>query len=301
MTKDSTQEEFLAAQLERTGLPLEVETSDLLEKNWLVFNNEPYVDEDEGKTHEIDIFAIHQNETDQLSWVKPPRMFIATDIAIECKKSETHAWVFLTRPKATPPGFGSGQNNDFLRVFSQGQSSFLDQPYLDLPELHFDQIKKVSHTGVQLKLRKQDASEKGGKDEIFEARNQLMKFSSAFMRTWQSAIAGNRLRRDLVFLFTAIVFDGELYEATNANGKWGVKRSDHILLKSARYSKPSGDHLSYLIDVVSKRYLEKYLQVINEDIWLLTNSINPRLEKLTLTSDRLVKTIARPSNSVQTS
>jgi len=46
----------------RTGYPLEIEVSDILEKDWAVFNNVPYLDEDESKTRTIDIYAIHDSE-----------------------------------------------------------------------------------------------------------------------------------------------------------------------------------------------------------------------------------------------
>src|SRR5712692_9028930 len=150
MSEDMGQEEHLLRELEKTGLPLEIEVSELLEKEWKVSNNQAYIDEDEGKTREIDIFAIHQSETDQLHFVKPPRLFLATDLAIECKRSESNAWVFPTRKTALPYTFGSGQTIDFLKVFSGGRSSFLTESYVHLPPLHYVTMENIAHDGMPL-------------------------------------------------------------------------------------------------------------------------------------------------------
>src|SRR5213592_2645104 len=192
MADDSSSEEkHLLEQLAKTGFPLEVEVSDLLEPNWLVFPNEAYVDEDEGKTREIDMFAIHNSETDQLTWANPPRLFLATYLAVECKRSETHAWVFLTRNETVPPGLGSGQTLDFLQVFSGDSQSFLEQT-LELPKLHYEATEKIAHAGTPIRLKNNGSEKKASKsemrDDIFEARNQLMKFSSDFLTVIESGL-----------------------------------------------------------------------------------------------------------------
>jgi len=242
----------------------------LLEKDWLVFNNEAYVDEEEQKTRDIDIFAIHDTETDQIG-TKLPEMFVGTDLAVECKKSETHAWVFLTRKKATPPGFGSGQGLDFLEVFSGGRLSFLGSglEQAELPKLHFDAAERIAHAGVPLKLKKLEKKDRDGRDDIFEARNQLMKYSSSTTKRWTGVISQDIGRRDVILMFLAIVFDGQLYEARKEDGEMTVRKSDYILLKSGRYSKTQDNFAEYLIDVVSKDGLSKYLTVLNTDIGLV--------------------------------
>jgi hypothetical protein len=59
-------EEHLKEEILRTGYPLEIEISALLDNEWIVFNNDSYLDLEESKSREIDIFAIHTSEPDQL-------------------------------------------------------------------------------------------------------------------------------------------------------------------------------------------------------------------------------------------
>ncbi len=285
-------DEFLLEELAKTGFPLEIEVSELLDTNWLVFNNQAYVDEDEGKTRDIDIFGIHEIETAQLTAAKPTRIFIATDLAVECKKSDTHAWVFLTRKKQTPPGFGSGQRLDFLNVFSAGKSSLLDESgkFLTLPKLHFDMTERIAHTGVPLKLAKVGKDKSDSRDDIFEARNQLMKYSFSEMKRWTEIISQDLRRREVIFMFLAIIFDGQLYEATKEKGELTLQKSDHILLRSARYSKSQGTFSEYLIDVVSKEGIPKYLTLLNKDIELLRGSFASK-KGLADKSDSTVKNL----------
>lgn len=294
MTNGKKQEDFLLKELARTGLPLELEVADFLEKDWLVFNEEAYVDEDEEKTREIDVFAIHETETDQHTWTKPPRLFVGTDLAVECKRSETHAWVFLTRKKATPPGFGSGQTVDFLEAFSNGHSSFLKRGDWDLPKLHFDATEKIAHAGTPLKLRQPGGGGRGDRDDIFEARNQLMKYSNYFKKGRRERISGDPTRRDIFFLFLAIVFDGQLYEATNENGKLGLRPADKILLRSGRYSKTTGEYLTHLVDVIRREHFPEYVKTLNKDIALLRDKFTWEAKDLTAKADDAVDTLPNP-------
>jgi hypothetical protein len=163
--KRKTTEDHIIDQIQRTGYPLEIEVSDLMERaGWIIFNNQPYLDEDEGKTREIDIYAIHETEADQFVTEPKPRIFVGTDIVIECKKSTTHAWIFFTRPKGLPPGFGQDQTLDFLQVHSNGKKRFMST--VALPKLHYDKFHTVAHTYAEAKLQ----GESSEKREIFEGR-----------------------------------------------------------------------------------------------------------------------------------
>jgi len=262
--KGKTTEGHIIDQIQRTGYPLEIEVSDLMERaGWIVFNNQPYLDEDEGKTREIDIYAIHETEADQFVTEPKPRIFVGTDIVIECKKSTTHAWIFFTRPKGLPPGFGQDQTLDFLQVHSNGEKRFLST--VALPKLHYDKFHTIAHTYAEVKLQ----SESLEKREIFEASNQLMKYSAFEMEQWREAMASKPSDIDIRFVFLAVVFDGKLYEALTHNGKIELKERSHMLLKVARYSKARAGMSHYIIDMVSKAQFPEYLDLVEDDIQLI--------------------------------
>jgi len=50
-------EDYLAKELSRTGYPLEIEISSILDKTYVVSNNEYFFDWEEDKAREIDIDA----------------------------------------------------------------------------------------------------------------------------------------------------------------------------------------------------------------------------------------------------
>jgi hypothetical protein len=127
---------YLRKEIAATGFPLEIEISSFLDREWIVYNNDPYVDEDEGKTREVDIYAVHKSSLYPYSYLKRRDVFIlTTNLIVECKKATAHAWVLFTRPNPTAEqeyGPPSGHCVDFLEAFSQGKQSFMDK--VDFPE-----------------------------------------------------------------------------------------------------------------------------------------------------------------------
>src|SRR6267143_2632330 len=238
-TKKS-KEQFLLEQLEKTGLLLEMEVSIVLEKKgWIVYNQDPYVDFEEEKTREIDIFASHVSQLAHYVLHKKTPFPLDFDIAIECKKSDNTAWVFLTRPATmldtlpTANDFGDGQHIDFLSALTDYRSSFIDE-HLPIPKIHYGDYRRVSHIGNEVRLGKEEAEELPRKsdrkrEEIFEARNQLMKYSVDMMKKEKEAITEDlsvdSTEKPLLFLFLTIVFDGMLYEAFVRKGKLTIHAS----------------------------------------------------------------------------
>jgi len=256
-------EDHIREVIQRTGYPLEIEVSDILEKDWVVFNNVPYLDEDENKTRTIDIYAINYSELEQFVSIGKPVFFVSTPLLVECKRSDTHVWVFFTRPNSTP-GFGNGQTLDFLQVFTKGKKKFLDEllDFFRSDKLHYNRFSRLAHTYAEVKIQGQSSE----KQEIFEASNQLMKFVSYEMRKESERIAGDVSNRNFSFLFPVIAFDGMIYEAIVRGGEIKLLKRVHILLETSRYSKLTRNILGYLIDVVAKPGFAQYLKLLNEDI-----------------------------------
>jgi hypothetical protein len=94
--KKKTFEEHLTAEIEKSGYPLEIEISSLLDKEYRVLNTHYYFDEEAKKGRDIDIYAIPRDVDN--NFIKTDKFVVITDLAIECKKSDTHAWIFYTRP-----------------------------------------------------------------------------------------------------------------------------------------------------------------------------------------------------------
>lgn len=81
---------YLKTRIEETGYPLEIEISGMLDAFWDVSHIEIYLDRVDNKVRDIDIGAYH--------WFHFDNFELATELAIECKKNQTFAWVFSQFP-----------------------------------------------------------------------------------------------------------------------------------------------------------------------------------------------------------
>ena len=84
--------DYLKQKIKKTGYPLEIQISSLLDKkNWgTVQNTCSYFDREEGKLRDIDITVGN--------FYGPPKiapLMLFTQLIIECKKSDNFAWVFF--------------------------------------------------------------------------------------------------------------------------------------------------------------------------------------------------------------
>ncbi|MEM3641559.1 MAG: hypothetical protein QXH37_06540 [Candidatus Bathyarchaeia archaeon] len=86
----------LISEIEKSGYPLEIEISSILEsKDWYVINNRPYVDSDEGKLRSIDISAFHATAFD---FEKYDPLTFSPNLVVECKKVQLmHGYSFQDR------------------------------------------------------------------------------------------------------------------------------------------------------------------------------------------------------------
>ncbi|HKM75449.1 MAG TPA: hypothetical protein VJZ32_03425 [Candidatus Bathyarchaeia archaeon] len=224
---------------------------------------------DEQKTREIDVEAVHVKEVSQFAGKKEPELFIGMRLIVECKKSETHAWVFFTRPYQYEirPSIGEFQTFDFLEVLSNGKISLLDQAAdeFGMPHLHYSRFNRQANTYSEVKLQKlQGQPSKPTKSEIFEAQNQLMKYMNYSNEQEAKKISRDVTRRDVLFNFLAIAFDGLLYEATLDDGKLALRRKNHVLLESR--TQKGEYYQSCMIDVVSASWFPRYLKLLEKDV-----------------------------------
>lgn len=157
--KLSNMEEYLKKQLERTGYPLEIEISSILDKRgWIPFNNDFFLDES-GKEREIDINAVRA--MGRIGGFLPidrsiEPFFTGFNLVIECKKSTDWAWTFFTRPTKVTCGayfFFSGQYLDFLQALT-GNVQGLINSIFSVESSHYDNFRSVASTYTEIKTSK---------------------------------------------------------------------------------------------------------------------------------------------------
>lgn len=282
-------EEYLTRELTRTGYPLEIEVSSMLEDMYIVYNNEYFFDSDENKAREIDVSAYPLEGTLRDREAIAPFEIVHL-LALECKRSDTHAWVFLTRPEGAFRF--QGQLFDFLSCAAKDALKlFLDDILSKYnAHLHYDSFKRVARSYAEIKYQGKQ-SKKNGKNEIFEAKNQLVKFTAFSANHLVNLLKGGEFDpmtySPVWFCHPTVVFDGKLYEAIIESGSPRLYERKHLLLATS-YSPPYISefpetvmpYLPYLIDVVRKDYFADFLKILKTDYATIRNCISDNIQEL---------------------
>jgi hypothetical protein len=262
-----TLEDHLVQQVKKSGYPLEIEISNILDgKDYVVFNSEYYFDEEIQQGRDIDVYAVPL-ETDPLDEKISP-FVLRLELAIECKKSEPYAWVFYTRPRL-PVNFiyMEGQLTTTFpkrKRFSGDSSQWLLEN--ECLKLHYDRFDRIAVAYDELK--KDKANEKAGshRNEIFEATNQLIKFVNYLNHRTEknlSELPENRPKMEIIMiLFPIIVFDGDMYEVFFKGGEPMLWKTKHILLSTHRHCPYCKESKSFTIDVVHRSYFEEFTDLL---------------------------------------
>jgi hypothetical protein len=278
-----TLEDYLFEKVKKSGYPLEIETSNSLEnEKFVVFNTQYYFDEEARQGRDIDIYALPL-EPDPLDDKLLP-FVLTTDVSIECKKSETHAWVFYTRPRIPMSSiYMEGQYRATVpkpqRFSTDSFEWFLQQECL---MLHYDKFERIAIAYEEIKERKLDKGPgiegKNGSSrrEIFEAINQLVKFTcyeihQTHTRTTELSSASNR--EFITILFPVIVFDGDLFEVFFDSGEPKLQRKNHVLLATNYRCPYCREVESFAVDIVHRSHFSEFLQVLKMHFFKTRESI----------------------------
>jgi hypothetical protein len=278
--------EHLKREIKKTGYPLEIQISSLLDKKWEnVQNTSSYFDREEGKLRDIDILACNIF----LPPVKPP-LFLCFGLAIECKRSENFAWVFFTRPFTYDKSSISGQVMDSIQFFGKNaEDNQVTDIILDKANLHYQNSKRVAVAYSEFNVSEKNTAERNNKHkhEIFEAQNQLKKYIDCEFD--KSAKSNLKLRACGTFVyFPCIVFDGSLYEAIVEGNDLQLKEVQHIILTSTYRSPYSVFEKPILIDIVHRNYFEKYLEIIEKDEESLKKSVLSNLNEIIQETQKII-------------
>ena len=265
-----TLEDYLIEKMKKSGYPLEIEISDSLEnERFVVFNTQYYFDEEAKQGRDIDVYAIPL-EPDPVDDRLLP-FSLTTDLAIECKKSDTHAWVFYTRPRIPMSSiYMTGQYRTTVPEPKEHSTEsfewFLQQECLIL---HYDKFERIAIAYEEIKKRKMDKETgkevKNGssRKEIFEAINQLVKFTCYELHGTHARIAKlprTSEREHITIFFPIIVFDGDMFEVFLVSGEPRLEKKTHMLLTTHYRCPYCGEVESFTIDIVHRSYFNEFLR-----------------------------------------
>ena len=318
MSKETDLKGFLTEEIKKSGFPLEIEVSSILEnQQWVILNNQPFRDPDEDELRSVDILSFHgptaYERLDILPFGFSPRL------TIECKKSSSHAWIFFTRPDKMRVFPMNGQVYDFPEAFStkayRARNQLVDMgfeyeyyfnSYYNRSEgskyIHFHDFERTAIAFQEYKIsdfvqsdlqnirsqnRNSGKKKSGlpeGRNDILEAINQLVKFQEFDMT--ESVISPGRIRGaaspffPVELSFLSVVFDGKLFEAIVDKGKPILEERTHLLLHYIYRPRKSFKNLNFWIDIVAKAAFPKYLERIHQDISMIHSKLIAEREPL---------------------
>ena len=254
--------ERIKKDIKKSGFPLEIEVSEVLKKHeWRVLNQQYYFDRDERKVRTIDILAYVADHS-QVGDYKP----FHVSLIIECKSS-SKPWVFWTRQKdkklfsfpfmlvkhwARPRGITPERKmyDDWLK--------WMPYSHTYSPDLH------------RVALIHYEPFKNGKGREIFEASNQVMKaLSFELMRHKESTLILPDLH-PLFILYPVIVFDGHLFELRTEKGNLKLLPVEYLQHLTSTLGE------NFLIDVIKREFLSRYLEKLKAEINKMKNELGKR-------------------------
>lgn len=275
--KKRTLEDHLIEKIKESGYPLEIEVSIMLDPDYIVFNTSYYFDEDAQQDRDIDIYAIPMENTEVFTNEKLAKkmdpFFLGTEVAIECKKSTTHCWIFFTRPFLKPSNLHtSGQ---YLDKFSQTpvasgvEGLLFDKLYhYKKNRLHYDHFDEAAIAYDEIKKQGKSKSRK----DIFEGSNQLVKFV-CYERGLPEKPDISKPDFQIMMYFPIIVFDGDMYEVKLESGKPKLEKTNHVLIRKSYRSPYTKQVERFLIDIVHRSYFSEFLKQLNSDFRKMRKAI----------------------------
>lgn len=284
-----TLEDYLIEKVKKSGYPLEIEISDLLEnERFVVFNTQYYFDEEAKQGRDIDIYALPL-EPDPLDDRLLP-LSLSTDLAIECKKSETHAWVFYTRPRIPMSSiYMRGQYRTTVpEPKGHPTESFDWLLQEECLSLHYDKFERIAIAYEEIKKRKMDKETgkevKNGssRKEIFEAINQLVKFTCYEIHGTHARIKElPRTEREYITIFfPIIVFDGDMFEVFLVSGEPHLEKKTHMLLTTHYRCPYCGEVESFTVDIVHRSYFREFLRITKKHFYATRETMWKKRDEL---------------------
>lgn len=268
--------EFIKEQICKSGFPLEMDTSLLLRKrNCQVYNNVYFFDDDAQKEREFDIMAfLSPNKVTPSDFDRRNYWFLSPTFLVECKKSSSYSWVFFrSQPDLLPLNMGHSIDvltEKFGYVDSVASKIMITSPNI----LHYTEGPIVS-AYQEVKLTKLGKNARDDKDAILNAISKIVKFVNYRFHELKDFFTKDPPRKDVVFFFPLIVFEGELYEASFEK-TLELKESRHLIYETSYLSKLVKSLVPLYIDIVRKDALEEMVSIIEEEVYNINEFLRKR-------------------------
>jgi hypothetical protein len=220
---------------------------------WSVRNQVYYIDKDEGKRRSVDIVA-HKGFFESIGAYDR----LNVSLVIECKKS-VKPWVFFTSLKEGHPLFELPFS--MIRHFAMPElrNSFGFNRWTQ-KQMHY-----APSFSKKCAIISYEPFKKGDGREVPEATYQVTKALNYLLEFFTKTPKLTAMK-PVFILYPVIVFDGHIFECELQNGDIKLAQSNFVqfFVEIEQY---------FLIDVLRKEFLPKYLEVIDEEITSLKEAL----------------------------
>jgi len=232
---------------------------------YFVEANAAYPDANTGKSRELDIRAMTAQEVG-----KGGADFLFAVLLAECINNE-QPMAFITKEPFTPflHHFDIKLTGIPLRV-RDGQDP---DDWVSLPELlNMDRYHHYckGRIATQYCSFRRKKGESGNwmathEEEHFDAFRKLCdaieQYQDAFYRNWDTTRSANI---HIELYYPVVVLQGELLDIRQSGRRVSIRRTDHIQFRRAVAK--HGEELDFQVDVVTERFMSRYVEIIKEEI-----------------------------------
>jgi len=110
------------------------------------------------------------------------------------------------------------------------------------------------------------------RDEVFDSTSKLSQFVKYRVENLMRHFGQDR--RDILFFFPVLVFDGMIYEADYDRGELSILPIDSIVLETRTVSPVTGRLAPMYVDIVTSGHFENHLDIIEKEIKLASRHLN---------------------------
>ncbi|MEW5681256.1 MAG: hypothetical protein AB1780_02675 [Pseudomonadota bacterium] len=227
----------------KSGFPSELVSESIFRKrNWSFSGNTYFIDQDENKGREIDASVYKMIGGSQTK----PEIFCWTMLSVEIKKSEK-PWVIFTSERA--------------RFFEKGFTCILSHTNKAPPKFSEDIIDKY-HPCYQLP-RLGRTSQVAFSHDTATMFGSFISSAKATLESFRQAEKHKEIysdtSTDIVMYEPLVVVDGPLFECYLNENQELMTEQVNLLQYALHYASPNYKANTYMVNVVTLKYLDMYL------------------------------------------
>lgn len=253
---------------EKTGYLEELKVGNIFSKaGWDIRHSNYYLDRDEEKGREIDIYASKSNHfQDSLG----EKINIRINLVCEVKKSTEKPWIIFSTKKSSSDnffGFSVYYENNMKDILEQKIKMKVDR------NSSISSFERIGETYCEAFVNNSSRSD-SDHSQIFKSLTSSTKASEYFLSMRKSNYLLDALcPKSIDFFEPIVIFNGRVFEAyLNNQDELELNEINHIPVLFNRIS-PKYDRYNYLIDVITVKELpnllvkkEKWINAIAEKI-----------------------------------